>query len=509
MIFLLGPLVLGGTGWGTDEAAHLLRRAGFGGTPKEIESLAALGREGAVEALLDFEKAPFEFPPPSITRRIAPRPGEIARLSPEDKKAVKGFERANRRVLAENLSGWFLRRMAATPRPLEEKLVLFWHGHFTSGLREVEDPFKLYRQNELFRRHALDFRALVHEVSRDPAMIRYLDTDRNSKAKPNENFARELMELFTMGEGNYTEQDIKEAARAFTGWAVDRESGEFRERPRLHDAGVKRFLGAEGNFEGGDIIEIILKQPATAEFLSRKLWRFFAATEPSEETLQGLAKAMRASDYRLRPVLKALFTSREFYAPEVRFENIKSPVELVVGALRTLEVRPADSLAFTQALQQMGQQLFQPPNVKGWEGGAKWIDAASFYTRASLGLPLLYGTEAPRSGADPRERLKGRIEDVIEELDLEMAARDPNPPQPAWDPLPAIETFGLDTPEKLVDHFLARLLQRPVGAEARALLVRHFQEVGGDLSKAESAKTRDAVRGVVHLILSMPEFQVS
>lgn len=493
--------------WPADDAAHLLRRAGFGGTPEEIAALAARGKEGAVDFLVDFEKAPFDFPSPTVSHEAEAPRGGMRDLSEEERQAARQMQRVNRVIQARNVSDWWVRRMAETPRPLEEKLVLFWHGHFTSGLREVESAEKMYQQNQLFREHAADFAALLQRVSKDPAMVRYLDTDKNVKRKPNENFAREVMELFTLGEGNYTETDIKEAARAFTGWTVDRQSGEFHERRGQHDGGSKTVFGETGNWNGDDILHILLKQPACAEFLARKLWRFFAATEPSAQTVADLAKTLRESGYQLKPMLRRMFLSPAFYAPETRFANIKSPVELVVGSFRELGIAPRDAETFHQKMKQMGQELLQPPNVKGWDGGRKWIDAASLYQRYNFAADLLFGTGGGSSRKMMAARMKkAGMEDLPE--DFELAKRDESPPQPPFDPEPILNQFELRSAEKIVDHFARRLLHRPLDAEPREALLDFLKKNAQDLGNP-SAKDLDAVRGLIHLLMSMPEYQVS
>ncbi|MEP0843004.1 MAG: DUF1800 domain-containing protein, partial [Phycisphaerae bacterium] len=317
--------------WNAELAAHLLRRAGFGGTPEQVERLTRLGRDRAVDLLVDYETIPqtdADFPADALMDE--PPRGLFAQLDAEQRMRMQQVIRQLGIGDVAALQDWWLRRMVQTPRPLEEKMTLFWHGHFTSGFREVRRPRFLYRQNEFLRRNALgDFRTLLMGISRDAAMLAYLDNGRNVKERPNENYARELMELFSMGEGHYGEQDVKAAARAFTGWTAERD-GRFVIRSGQHDDGEKTFLGRTGNFDGDDVVNIIMEQPSTSRFLARKLWRFFVEPEPAPEIIEALAEELRSNDFDLRETLRVIFRSDAFYAPKVRFALIKSPAELLV-----------------------------------------------------------------------------------------------------------------------------------------------------------------------------------
>jgi uncharacterized protein (DUF1800 family) len=251
----------------------------------------------------------------------------------------------------------------------------------------------MYRQNVTLRANALgNFGELLHAIARDPAMVVYLDNAQNRRGTPNENFAREVMELFTLGEGNYTEQDIKEAARAFTGWSIDRGTGQFLFRRFIHDDGDKTVLGRTGNFDGDQVLDILLAQPQTAEFITRKLWREFVSPDPDEREVARIARRFRDSRYDIKVALHALLVSDAFYAPEHRATLIKSPVELVVGTLRQFAFKPADALPFAVAAAGMGQNLFSPPNVKGWPGQETWINSSSLLARKQF-LDRVFRTE--------------------------------------------------------------------------------------------------------------------
>jgi uncharacterized protein (DUF1800 family) len=284
-----------------------------------------------------------------------------------------------------------------TPSPLTEKMTLFWHNHFVSSQQKVRSPQLMYRQNVLLRRHAVgNFGALLHAISRDPAMVIYLDSASNRKGQPNENFAREVMELFTVGEGHYTERDVKEAARAFTGWGIDPDTGQFVFRRRAHDDGVKTVLGRTGDLDGDAVLDILLSKPQTAELIVSKLWREFVSPEPDPGEVRRIAGILRESGYEIRPALRALLTTDAFYAPGNRAALIKSPVELVVGTLRQFSFTTGEPLPFVLGVAVLGQNLFSPPNVKGWPGGEMWINSTTLLARKAL-LDRLFRVEEMRA----------------------------------------------------------------------------------------------------------------
>jgi uncharacterized protein (DUF1800 family) len=378
---------------GFDDARHLLNRTSFAASPADIEAFAGLTREQAVDRLLSWAGKPAITPPPAW----ADEPFESLRrfrgMSAEDRKLAlrevfqKGFE----------LRSWWLTEMLATPSPLTEKMTLFWHNHFVSSQQKVRSPQLMYRQNVLLRRHALgNFSSLLHAIARDPAMVIYLDSASNRKGQPNENFAREVMELFTLGEGHYSERDIKEAARAFTGWGIDPDRGEFVFRPRAHDDGSKTVLGRTGNLDGDAVLGILLAQPQTAELVAAKLWREFVSPNPDPGEVTRVAAVLRQSGYEIRPALRALLTSDAFYAPDNRAVLIKSPVELVVGTLRQFSFATGEPLPFVLGVALLGQNLFSPPNVKGWPGGETWINSTTLLARKAF-LDRLFRVEETRA----------------------------------------------------------------------------------------------------------------
>ena len=363
---------------GESDARHLLARTGFGPTASEVHTYAALSRDEAIARLLaGVRTSPTSPPPPWLNDSDARRrPGPMA--SAEERKA---FQRGERRR-ANELRGWWIREMFVTPSPLTERMALFWHNHFVSSEQKVRNARLMFAQNAMFRANAVgSFATLLHAVAKDPAMVVYLDNAQNRKGAPNENFAREVMELFALGQGNYSEQDIKEAARAFTGWGIDRETGTFAFRPRLHDDGEKTIFGNSGRFDGDGVIDLILARRETAQFIVAKLWKEFVSPEPNRKAVERIADQLRASNYDLKVALRGLLQTNAFWARENRGTLVKSPVEIVVGTLRQLDIAPDDTLPLALAVAGMGQNLFAPPNVRGWPGGDVWINTNTLLAR--------------------------------------------------------------------------------------------------------------------------------
>lgn len=382
---------------GADEAQHLLGRAAFGATPKELQEWENLSRKQAVDKLLSSSSGKPIVPPPTWAKSDMDFPAFKA-LSVEDKKEYQKLQRTQN----IELSAWWLSEMLNTSSPLTERMTLFWHNHFVSARNKVKAAELLNQQNQLFRQNALgNFATMLHEVARNPAMMIYLDAGSNRKASPNENFAREVMELFTLGVGNYTEQDVKEAARAFTGWTIDRQTGEVNFRPRLHDGGAKTVLGVTGNLDSDAVLDILLSRPETAEFIVRKMWREFVDETPSaaeEKEIQRIAKDFRASGYEIKIALRSILLSDAFYDAANRGNLIKSPVDLVVGTLHILDIEVADPRILVLQLRQLGQDIFNPPNVKGWPGGDDWINTSTLLSRKSFIDRLLRAEDMPDAG---------------------------------------------------------------------------------------------------------------
>jgi uncharacterized protein (DUF1800 family) len=377
---------------GFDEARHLLNRTSFAANVDDIETFARLTRAQAVDQLLAWtSNYKIATPPPGWINDFE-SPRRLRTLSDEQRKIAQR-EQVDKGV---ELRRWWMTEMLTTPSPLTEKMVLFWHNHFVSSLQKVRSPVLMYRQQLVLRKHALGyFGDLLHEVSKDPAMVIYLDNASNRKAQPNENFAREAMELFTLGEGNYSETDIREAARAFTGWSIDLDTGDFMVRPLIHDDGIKTILGRSGTFDGDAVLDILLAQPATAEFIVAKLWREFVSPVPDAAEVKRIARVFRDNRYNVKVALRALLTSDAFYAAPNRAALIKSPVDLIVGTLRQFRFETGDVTPLVLASRQLGQDLFAPPNVKGWPGGEAWINSATLLQRKQL-LERLFRAQEPR-----------------------------------------------------------------------------------------------------------------
>lgn len=352
--------------WNLRTASHLFRRIGFGATQAELDAALQKTPTQVVDELLDAEE-PAGF--------------RLEMKSLADSALATGN--------VTQLSAWWAYRMLATPAQALEKTTLFWHGHFATSAEKVTEGQLMLTQNELLRRYAFgDFSQMLLEISRDAAMLIYLDSATNRKAHPNENYAREIMELFCLGEGNYSENDIRELARCFTGWEVRR--GEFRFNRFQHDNGTKSILGKTGEFGGEDGVRIVLEQKSAPEFLVSKLIRYFVMDEPaaSPELIAPLAKEMRDSGMKIRPVLRRILTSQLFYSQVAMGRKIKSPVEMAIGLLRSLE-GTTNSFELAESLQELGQGLLYPPSVKGWDGGRTWINSSTLLGRSNLVLELI------------------------------------------------------------------------------------------------------------------------
>jgi uncharacterized protein (DUF1800 family) len=373
--------------------AHLYRRAGFGATPDEVASVAAGSWTAAVEGVLAGLTVPdggaATVATPSLTAvQSVPR---LATLSAADRKAFQKTLRTEGRALVS----WWLQRMTATSTPLREKLTLLLHGQFPTAISKVKLASLMYRQNEIFREQGSgNFGALTQTVAKDPAMLIWLDTDTDDLAHPNENFARELMERFTMGIGNYTEDDVREGARAFTGWRLDRRTGAWRLDAAQHDNGVKTFLGHTGNLSGEEVVDIVTHTPASARWVVSRMWSFLAyPVETTDAVVADLASGY-AADLDMTGLLRSIFNHPAFVSATATGGLVKQPVELVVGALRALGMA-ASSPKLAAVLSGMGQVPFDPPNVGGWGANQYWLSTASSFERVRFAAGLAKVAEVP------------------------------------------------------------------------------------------------------------------
>jgi len=384
---------------------HLYNRAGFGISYSDLNKLSRKNLNKIVDDLLKEPKKDDAITLVDTTeskRQLLVQAGLYAKkeLDDEEKKMRQEIVRMQNEISRDLNIAW-VNQMINTETPLREKMTLFWHGHFAC---RSNNPMYAQQLNNIQRQHSLgSFRTLLVEVSKSPAMLQYLNNQQNRKGKPNENFARELMELFTLGRGNYTEQDIKESARSFTGWMYDKD-GTFIFRKNLHDEGTKTFFGKIGNFEGENIIDIILEKPETAAFISRKVYKFFVNDNPNEAHVKELADHFYNSKYNISELMKKLFTADWFYNPENVGTKIKSPAEFLVGLSREFFVTYNKPLVLIQLQSSLGQYLFNPPNVAGWPGGQSWIDSSSLMLRMRIPSLVLNDGEIDFSGkADPED----------------------------------------------------------------------------------------------------------
>jgi uncharacterized protein (DUF1800 family) len=390
-----------------DQARHLLRRTGFAPAESEVRALVGHSAGKAVAQLVAAaaNRKPAT-PPPGFASQPMPaaRPAD---MRPESNQAFRREQAAH----ALEVKVWWFREMLGTPHPLAERMVLFWHNHFATSQQKVIRAHAMWRQHQLLRQHALgNFRAMLHAVGKDPAMLVYLDGAQSRKEAPNENFAREVMELFTLGQDSraYTEQDIKEAARAFTGWSVERDDFSFRWRPFFHDAGVKTIFGQSGAFDGDAVLDLLLDSArvkgAASRFIVGKLWREFVSPEPDKVQLARIANQFEQSGYDITVALRELLLCPQFWSADNRGSLIKSPVELIVGTMRQLGIQTDDPTALVLKSAQLGQNLLLPPNVKGWPGYTEWINATTLLERKRfLEQMFRVAQQNPRSraGADP------------------------------------------------------------------------------------------------------------
>lgn len=490
--------------FGYDQARHLLLRAGFGGTPDQIRTLADWGAEKAVDYLLNYDEVPdADRPLPDRFDRDIIRPptdderrmyanarsrrdeDSLAQLRLRQQEA----ERSDRRQMRE-IQKWWLARMIQSPRPLQEKMTLFWHGHFATSFRTIENSYHMYMQNQLFRTHAAgSFADLLHAIIRDPAMLAYLDNDESRKGQPNENLARELMELFGLGLGNYSERDIKEGARALTGYTFRDDSFSFNQEN--HDTGRKTILGVTGDLDGEGFVKAILAQRACPVFIARKLYRFFATEidvtarekdlpKEAAEMVSQMERTLRKSNYEVRGALRELFLSEHFYSASVVREQIKSPVDLVVGTVRAMNTPVRDLSVLLDALDLMGQNLFFPPSVKGWDGGRSWINTSTLFVRQNILAYLLTG-KMPQ-GYDA------------------LSASEEYDPMPLLAQLERAAPGTGQDPSAVTKYLLRFTLGVQTGRpeeSLRAFLAQHGDEVN-----------RETVTGLLLLISAMPEYQL-
>ncbi len=465
--------------WDYAKARHLLVRAGFGGTPDEVQKLYELGLHKAVDYMVDIYERPQAHIEFDIMRLERPEPWE-GRLEGNERSNLSSRRTSRERRQQAELRRWWLKRMAESPRPLQEKLTLFWHDHLAVQYRSLYRTYILYQQNQLFRTYGCDnYAALLHGIIKDPAMIRYLDNHTNAKGRGNENLGRELQELFSLGEefsanhmkGGYTEEDVREASRALTGYTYDSWTGQFRFQGTRHDETAKTVLGRKGNWSGNEVVDIILQHPSTAKYTCKKLLVFFAYENPETEVIDTLAHVLRSCGYDMRPMLKNMFLSEVFYSDKSMGSHVKGPAELVIGAIRDLGVQDVNYGSVDSAIIAMGQTLFEPPNVAGWDEGSAWVNAERIFVRYN------------------------QVASLVE--------------RPNVDVVGLLEGKGLQTPEQIVD-FLVKTCMVISPSDAKRKKLASFL---GELPPAEQwtaqrNQLNAKLRALVVLLMSMPESQL-
>ena len=450
------------------QIGHLLRRAGFGGTAEELNMYASLGFSGAVDRLLNYQQVSDD----AMESRIGALNLDLSKPQQQQQ--------------------WWLLRMAWTQRPLVEKMTLFWSGVFTSSFHKVggkNSYMRMIVQNNFLRTHAFDtFDNLLLGITADPAMLVYLDLTKSHKNAPNENYARELMELFTLGVGHYTQQDVYEGAAALTGWHVVGQSTTARYVPGDHNDQVKNYLGQTGNFDYKDVVRILANHPATPWFISRRLFSFFAYENPSNDDLAPLVDTYVKSGHNMGAVMRTLLLSPQFSSSKAYRSRLKSPAEYVAGTYRALNVQ-GDGKRLPAVVTAMGQPLFDPPNVAGWPGdkvSSYWLNSGTWMTRLNYIDLLLVGTGAAKTG-------------VSAPADLQSV----------------VDTNHLDSPERFVDHFASFLLDGQLASDRRALLIDYFNtSASGNVARQVTLSNGKScpinrVRGTLYLMMAAPEYHLN
>lgn len=464
---------------------HLLSRAGFGATATQLEDFKGKSPEKVVKWLLkDADKyeslSVIDEKNTEVIKKKALR--NLLEMKGASPNEIKEKLKEARETITD-LNFLWIQKMASGEAMLREKMTLFWHGHFACRIRR---PLAVQLQNNTLRKYALGkFGDLLMAIAQDPAMLQFLNNQQNKKNSPNENFAREVMELFTLGRGNYTEQDIKEAARAFTGWTANLQ-GEFVFRTNQHDSGSKTFQGRTGNFNGEDILKIILQNPQTALFISTKIYRYFVNENVDNQAVKDMAKRFQSTNYDIADLMEYVFKSDWFYRSENIGTRIKSPIELLVGLQRkfSIDFQQKQSVLFVQ--KSLGQILFYPPNVSGWSGGKNWIDSSTLMTRMKLPEIIFKDSEisfkTKDDGDADTEHLSKRINRMQAFID--------------WNKLQNQLLVGN---QNLVETLEKYLLLRPLTSQQKEMIVKKMGENNTGI---------EAIKTVAQAITSLPEYQL-
>ncbi len=469
--------------WDYAKARHLLFRAGFGAPPEEVEKLVKMGPHRAVAHLVEYRELPLANIDPEKELYSWEKPLAYEKLLPEAVQRKIAEEAGEQRNVLGHavMIRWWVRRLLESPRQLEEKLVLFWHDHFASSYRALGETYLMYQQNNLFRRYADNYDALAHGIVEDPAMIRYLNNDENVMGQNNENLGRELLELFTLGEENctahrkdgYSEKDVRDGnTRSLTGATYEHYSGQHRFYVTKHDPSPKTLLGKAGAWGPHEAVDIMLEHPATARYLVKKLWQFFVNWEPDPAVADQLAVMLRENGYAIRPLLRNIFLSEEFYSAKSMGRHIKSPVELLVGTARTMQFPKVDYQDVRFLLAAMGQNLFDPPSVAGWAEGSDWVNTTLLMARYTA------------------------VTDLIKDTKPDLAA--------------VLKDQKLNSAAEVVDHLARRCLLVELSSEKRQELIAFLGPLPPSSEWAAQQKEINArLVSLLVLLVTSPEYQVS
>lgn len=500
---------------------------------KAAEAARAIARAQAAEETARQSLAKSTAAREKAAKELAAKAAEKKTADATAAAAKRKADAAKREASIGFYREWWIDRMLRSDRQLEEKMTLFWHGLFCSGVNEVRNAPLMAAQNMLFHKHALgNYRELTLEILHDPAMLRYLNNDQNLKGRPNENLARELCELFTMGEGHgYTEKDIGEIARALTGATFKADRGKpvtYMFDPEKHDEDAKTIFGNTGPYKPDDVVDLIFARPEPAEYLARRLWQFFVYANPADEEVATIAEVLRKSKYEVKPALRVLFTMPAFYSARARFSQVKCPVEHMASSVRQLEISctmPAQLTSLNNVMASCGQTLFQPPNVRGWPGGDSWVTVATLLTRYNAAASLADGTLQPRMNRRPPPPALPASAPVAAPAGnnapttgpstapstqpVKPVKPPPTPPPPVFNPVAPARLFAALGPtpssEQVVDAAVSRLLQRPLPALKRRALI---EALGAAPLRLGEAETDARIVRLLALIMCTPDYQL-
>ncbi|MEO8377092.1 MAG: DUF1800 domain-containing protein [Candidatus Sumerlaeota bacterium] len=501
--------------WSERNARHLLNRAGFGVPYSSVAALVRMGPKPSIDSLVNYDQyadnVVEQTYAESDEKEMEIR-STMKGLTPEERLAKNREVQKLQRQDVEALKGWWIDQMGRTTRPLQEKMALFWHGHFATSAEKVKEARSNYDLNKVFRTNATgNLKTLAFEVGKSSAMLRYLDNNQNRKGHPNENWSRELMELFTLGIGHYTEDDIKSAARAFSGYTDRR--GQFTFVGSQHDYETKTFLGQTGTFDGADAINIIFEQPQAARFISKKLWEYFVYENPSDQLVEELANVLRTNDYELKPLMHAIFSSQEFYGEKAMAGQIKSPAQYIVMIMDQLQFKPDRRLLVNLALRGLGQDLFYPPNVKGWPGNRAWINTNTLLIRYNIPAYIVLG-ERPEGKRELRldeTEIKGEVinqetGERRKRAERQIAQRRRSSVR---DVASSYAPYEGKTVVEALDGVVNHLIGRPIASAQQAQLLAVLAPGAAPSAKFSYAETgKEKAAGTLHLIMSMAEYQV-